>query len=142
MPNWCQNEIVFTHESKEKVDGLAESVKKEGVLNYLRPMPEFDEGNDGWYRWCLDNWGTKWDLCDISYSDRQDDNTLIIRADSAWSPPIEAFKFAEEQGWKINAVFFEAGTCYAGTHIDGVTDIREVDNCMFRVIVSGFSSHC
>jgi len=90
----------------------------------------------------LDNWGTKWDLCYISYSDRQDDNTLIIRADSAWSPPIEAFKFAEEQGWKINAVFFEAGTCYAGTHIDGVTDMREVDNCMFRVIVSGFSSHC
>ena len=75
----------------------------------------------------------------IEWSDRQDDNTLVVRAASAWSPPIAAFKFAEEQGWKINAVFFEAGTCYAGTHIDGVTEMRDVDDCLFKVIVSGFS---
>ena len=140
MPNWVQNEIVFTHESKEKVDGLAEAVQKEGILNYLRPMPHFEDGDSGWYPWCVENWGTKWDLCHIDWSDRQDDNTLIIRAESAWSPPVEAFKFAEEQGWKINAVFFDAGACFAGTHIDGVTEMKEVDNCLYRVITAGFSS--
>ena len=56
MPNWCQNEIIFTHESKEMLDKLEEAVKEEKVLEFLRPIPKELEEDGGWYNWCISNW--------------------------------------------------------------------------------------
>lgn len=45
-----------------------------------------------WYDWCLENWGTKWSdsETDVLYADS---NFIEIYFQSAWSPPIEAFKY-------------------------------------------------
>ena len=44
------------------------------------------KNDDRWYHWCIDNWGTKWELSelDIEYSD---DEILELTFSTAWSPP-------------------------------------------------------
>ena len=44
------------------------------------------KNDDRWYHWCIANWGTKWDCCelDIEYAD---DEILELTFSTAWSPP-------------------------------------------------------
>ena len=44
------------------------------------------KNDDRWYHWCISNWGTKWDACnvDIEYAD---ESQIEITFDTAWSPP-------------------------------------------------------
>ena len=44
------------------------------------------KNDDRWYHWCIDNWGTKWDVSelDIEYLD---DEQLELTFSTAWSPP-------------------------------------------------------
>ena len=42
--------------------------------------------DDRWYHWCIDNWGTKWDVCDKSI-EMSDYDSLEITFNTAWSPP-------------------------------------------------------
>lgn len=136
MPNWCQNDIQFHHESKEMLDKLEEAIHLNKTLELLRPFPkDIEIDND----WCVENWGTKWELCHFEHVNRIDDNNLMARAESAWSPPIQAFEYAEKNGWRIDAVFFEAGACYAGSFTGGKADYIDVDNTLHRIITAGFS---
>ena len=43
------------------------------------------KNDDRWYHWCIDNWGTKWELSelDIEY----DEEVLELTFSTAWSPP-------------------------------------------------------
>ena len=42
--------------------------------------------DDRWYSWCISNWGTKWDACDVDI-EFEDSQILELRFDTAWSPP-------------------------------------------------------
>ena len=44
------------------------------------------KNDDRWYHWCIENWGTKWDVSelDIEY---MDDEILELTFSTAWSPP-------------------------------------------------------
>ena len=44
------------------------------------------KNDDRWYHWCIENWGTKWDVSelDIEYAD---DEILELTFSTAWSPP-------------------------------------------------------
>ena len=43
------------------------------------------KNDDRWYHWCIENWGTKWELSelDIEY----DEEVLELTFSTAWSPP-------------------------------------------------------
>ena len=43
-------------------------------------------GYPDWYGWCCDNWGTKWNACDVSVSE-ESATTLIYEFDTAWTEP-------------------------------------------------------
>ena len=45
------------------------------------------KNDDRWYMWCVNNWGTKWDACDIGVEYDQDSEMLEITFNTAWSPP-------------------------------------------------------
>ena len=49
-------------------------------------FPKSGKNDDRWYHWNIQNWGTKWDACnvDIEYAD---ESQIEITFDTAWSPP-------------------------------------------------------
>ena len=49
---------------------------------------EFPDGknDDRWYHWCISNWGTKWDLSELTI-DYDDSEQLELEFSTAWSPP-------------------------------------------------------
>jgi hypothetical protein len=119
MPNWCDNSVTLKHEDKSKIDALAavlEDKENQQVFNHLRPNPagEWD------YNWSVENWGTKWDAGIIDW-ERQDDNTIWISFDSAWSPPTTLYEYLVEEGWNVEAYYHESGMCFCGmfTNEDG-----------------------
>lgn len=119
MPNWCDNTITITGDDDELVrlweiirpEGEVKHVHltnafpcpeelKNTVSGFL---PENDPGyatwreqqesnrvkygHADWYDWCVANWGTKWEP-DFDLVD-DDIGRMVLRGDSAWSPPIE-----------------------------------------------------
>ena len=126
MPNWCSNMVTISHEEKEKIDVIqTELEKKEPKLfNLLRPMPENLIEGDGWYWWCVENWGTKWEPSIMNFN-RIDDNSIYISMDTAWSPPISLYMHIEEYGYNIDAHYNEDGLAFAGEYNEGYDDHYE-----------------
>jgi hypothetical protein len=62
-------------------------------------------GHDSGYDWCIDNWGTKWDVCDSEASIGAD-NVVNAFFNTAWSPPIEGLRLVSE---KFPEATFELG---------------------------------
>lgn len=142
MPNWTSNIITLKHSDASKIAALihAHDSEDKGVLQHLLPCPEELNDNDlttwshgeeqaareikqaemvrkygykSWYDWNIAHWGTKWDLCESSIT-KVDDNTVTISAETAWSPPTNAFETLSEQGWEIRALYLGEGTEFAG----------------------------
>ena len=65
MPNWCSGRATIT--GPEPVISEIKQILKnpEGdLLNWMVPQPNF-AGDQDWYMWRVNNWGTKWSLSDI-----------------------------------------------------------------------------
>ena len=43
------------------------------------------KNDDRWYYWCIENWGTKWDITDLNVE--YDEESLELTFSTAWSPP-------------------------------------------------------
>ena len=118
MPNWNNNDITIDG-PKAKIEALwaAATAEDSGLLNAMKPMPE-DIG-DGWYDWAVTNWGTKWDVNmeGLQLIDNEDGTASIVGyADSAWSPPLEAFQtyaLANEDVY-LELKYFEPGMAFTG----------------------------
>lgn len=116
MPNWCENSVTFMHTDKTKIDALEVELSKEKdnqLFNVLCPRPA--EQDDNWYEWNCNNWGTKWDA-NIHDWQRQDDNTISLFFDTAWSPPIALYEYLTENDWTVSAVYHEPGMCFGGVY--------------------------
>jgi hypothetical protein len=124
MPNWCYNTATLHHDDKAKIDAFEAELQKEDnqPLNHLRPNPA-GEWN---YGWSVDNWGTKWDVSIMDW-EREDDNTIVMHFDSAWSPPIALYEFLETEGWTVRALYHEPGIGFVGKFEDGFDDYYELD---------------
>ena len=116
MPNWCENEFVIAAKKDNTgIDTLYQYLDADdGFFEKLIPTPKelldlgspnLDEtkslemmskyGSVDWYWWRVHNWGTKWDLGDISNIEVRIDNNykfITFSCDTAWSPPEEAFE--------------------------------------------------
>ena len=132
MPNYCDNSVTLRHEDKAKIDALdAELSKKtEGhygsqgqMFEHLRPNP----AGEWQYDWSVENWGSKWDAGIIDW-ERRDDNEIWVSFESAWSPPVALYDYLVEQGWEVDALYYEPGMGYAGQYTtDGGDDYYEYD---------------
>jgi hypothetical protein len=109
MPNWCHNYLVVECDDKQKLQDLAEAFNKQKMLEHIIPFPE-----GKWdYEFCIQNWGTKWDINTNDFVDPKSD-PLILHFSTAWSPPIGVYKKMIELGFKIDAMFDEPGLAFAG----------------------------
>jgi hypothetical protein len=128
MPNWCDNTLNISHANKTKVDELEAELSKKNdedksvtcLFEHFRPNPSGE-----WeYEWSLNNWGTKWDANIIDW-ERLDDESVTIYFETAWGPPIELYKFLNEQEWNIEAFYNEPGMCFAGIYDNGSDECYE-----------------
>lgn len=111
MPNHTDNHVVLSHTNKIAVDRIESVLKTEDakLLHSIIPMPE----DANWYDWRIENWGTKWDIYDVSWT-RIDDNTISLHFDTAWSPPVPVFEELVTMGFDIDARYFDEGWGYIG----------------------------
>ena len=146
MPNWCNNSVVITHDFPEMIDRARTAFKEGRFLNEFIPVPQelvdtvsggysdaeeqrkLDEqisknlethGYKDWYDFCINEWGTKWDIGNEGECQDVEDG-LQLTFDSAWSPPIEAYARLEEQGFHIEAMYYEPGVAFCGEYITGI----------------------
>ena len=114
MPNWCQNVMYI----KNHNPSLVTAIKEGNLCEHIVPMPPEEDMASGWYDWCVENWGTKWDI-KYEYLEVEDDDTLIVKFDTAWSPPDKVFDAMHKQGYDFEAYYVEYGMEYYGSYVDG-----------------------
>jgi hypothetical protein len=146
MPNWCNNNLTLEHEDPAMIQRAADALLRGEFLNEFIPVPkdlqivagrlgDGDEqrelerktaenlekyGYGNWYDFCVGEWGTKWDVgCEGSTDVHPDGKMLHTYFDSAWAPPVAAYVKLEELGFKVNAMYYESGMCFAGAYGDG-----------------------
>lgn len=146
MPNWCQNHIKIRGSDANEIQRLADAFKEGKFLNAIVPVPEdlYREGSssfggdnsdlyeqirkenqqrhgyDSWYEFCLNHWGTKWDVGDEHMLTMDDDGLGFSASfDSAWAPPVAAMEQLVEDGFSVTLDYNEPGMCFVGRYEDG-----------------------
>lgn len=153
MPNWCANSCRMTAPQDNPMMGkILDELKKGQEARWfqaVKPVPQplmdaesstthhlSEEGQElaekygysDWYRFCLAEWGTKWDASIDRYE--QDGDSIVVYFDTAWSPPDGIFRAMEDAGIKVEAAYIESGAGFMGYRKDGedyVCDMPEYD---------------
>jgi len=138
MPNWCLNKLTVSHTDKAAMDRFVAAYNKGQLCQEFLPLPE-DIG-DGWYDWCVNNWGTKWDVGADEGTEKEeryglkatvvpwnDKNTIEASCsfDSAWAPPVGLYEKLVELGYDVHASYFEPGMCFCGVYHNGMDNYIE-----------------
>ena len=138
MPNHCSNRIEISGEPKDVkiVKKFLKSEERIFDFNNIRPMPkELEDTNaptrepdsfesrrlrklhnvDNWYDWRILHWGTKWNSYDGEIDDKNDEY-IVYRFDTAWSPPTPVIEALREKfkDISVSAFFDEPGMEIAG----------------------------
>ena len=150
MPNWCENELEVRGTKKAVAKFVKYAKGENGIIDFNRFIPypakfaELDEKartwekehpseswhnrpkdgyNKGGYRWCIDNWGTKWNASHIdSYKPNPEDESykeqgeLIFKFDTAWNPPKPVIKKMAKEfpNLEFTLRYFEQGGAFNG----------------------------
>lgn len=155
MPNWCSNRLVLKHKSKAKLNKAEKAFRKGELLNAFIPVPKkllntakvfsVDEkeqkainkvmeanfkkyGYPTWYEFCIENWGTKWDVGGEYGTVNKVDGGLELIFDSAWAPPIAAYEKLIELGFEVYATYYEPGVGFIGEFDSGVDYSYQTDD--------------
>jgi len=115
MPNWCSNTAVING-PRPVIDEIKSVIEhpEQGLLSWMRPMPE--DQRDNWYDWCVSHWGTKWDCTEVFVGDDTEEDSITISFDTAWGPPIEAFRSWAERDGRVTyrLTYIETGMGFVG----------------------------
>jgi hypothetical protein len=115
MPNWCLNTAVING-PRPVIDEIKSVIEhpEQGLLSWMRPMPE--DQRDNWYDWNCTNWGTKWDVNEVFIGDDAEEDSITISFDTAWGPPIEAFRSWAERDGRVTyrLTYIETGMGFVG----------------------------
>lgn len=154
MPNWCNNTVEISHEDPAMIVRAKQAFNEGKFLNEFIPVPEdlhIVSGRAGaddspeqialveaeerniakygyktWYDFCVNEWGTKWDVGGDDFPAQEDSpNKLTLTFDSAWAPPCNAYEKLVEQGFSIRAMYYEPGMGFAGIWTDGDDDFYD-----------------
>ena len=151
MPNWCNNTLTLEHEDPAMIARAKAAFLDGRLLAEFIPVPEdlqivagsvgdaveqaklveqtelnrVTHGYGNWYDFCVNEWGTKWDVGGDDGVLNDFDGGIIVSFDSAWAPPTTAYAKLEELGFKILAMYYEPGMAFAGVYEDGVDDYYE-----------------
>ena len=151
MPNWCNNSVEIYHEDPAMIERVRTAFNDGRLLAEFIPVPQSlkivagcvgdpDEqkkleedtarnkevhGYGNWYDYCVNEWGTKWDVGADGNPAQDIPGGLMLGFESAWAPPCAAYDKLTEQGFRIRAMYFEPGMAFAGIWEDGIDDFYE-----------------
>ena len=115
MPNWCDNIIEITHEDSAMMERVKKALDEDKFLQEFLPIPQ-ELAEDGWYTWCVDNWGTKWDVSDAQFEYDEKTNIGSGTFMTAWGPPVKAMQKLTDLGFNVTLKYFEPGMCFVGQY--------------------------
>jgi hypothetical protein len=154
MPNWCENEVEITFESKAEYDkfitqaGIEDSTdpylaynneeKGYGFFDRFVPTPpELLEGG-GWWEWRISNWGTKWNPNFNMFETDDYDLRISMSMSTAWAPPMEFFttftEFFSSAIVKVTYLEESMGFCGRAEFYQGSADdqyMNEIPTAMY-----------
>jgi hypothetical protein len=154
MPNWCNNTVEIYHEDPAMLERVRTAFKDGRLLDEFIPVPKelqivagrvgddsdpkqieleaqelsnlATHGYKTWYDFCVNEWGTKWDVGGDDLGPAQDiPGGLMLTFDSAWAPPCAAYEKLVDLGFSIRAMYYEPGMAFAGVWEDGNDDFYE-----------------
>ena len=153
MPNWCNNTVEIYHKDPAMLERVRTAFKDARLLDEFLPVPkelhivagrvgddtdpkqielEAQEksnrekfGYTTWYDYCVNEWGTKWDVGGDGYEAQDIPGGLMLTFESAWSPPCAAYEKLVDLGFSIRAMYDEPGMAFAGRWEDGDDDFYE-----------------
>ena len=151
MPNWCNNTVELYHDDPEMIERARKAFNDGALLNEFIPVPLClretiagsvgedaraaheksqqdnlnEHGYKDWYDFCVNEWGTKWDVGADGYNADDIPGGLMLTFDSAWSPPLLAYEKLVDMGFRISAMYYEPGMAFAGRWEDGNDDYYE-----------------
>ena len=151
MPNWCNNTLTLEHENPAMVARAKAAFLNGRLLDEFIPVPadlqivagsvgdaveqaklveqtelnRVTHGYGNWYDFCVNEWGTKWDVGGDDGVLNDIDGGIIVSFDSAWAPPCAAYEKLHEMGFKILAMYYEPGMAFAGVWEEGSDDYYE-----------------
>jgi hypothetical protein len=147
MPNWCNNYVVLKHADTEMLKQARDAFNRSEFCNAFVPIPDelkqtaaqhgtneqenlnFAKfGYHSWYDFCVNEWGTKWDLNNEAVEAKIENGELILSFDSAWSPPTKIYEVLNDLGFEVKAFYYESGMCFAGIWEDGFDDYYEYND--------------
>ena len=149
MPNWCNNYLELTHDDPEMITRAQKAFADGKLLEEFCPVPaslhivagmvgDPDEqkkleedtaknlevhGYGNWYDYCVNEWGTKWDVGGDGDQARLDGpNHISMNFDSAWAPPTAAMNKFMDLGFKVKLIYWESGMCFCGLYDENGDD--------------------
>ncbi len=151
MPNWCNNSVEIYHEDPKMIERVRTAFNGEGLLQEFIPVPEdlrnivagsvpveqeaehklkeefnrITYGYTNWYDFCVNEWGTKWEIGADGNPAQDIPGGLLLGFESAWAPPCAAYEKLTAMGFRIKAMYFEPGMAFAGIWEDGFDDYYE-----------------
>jgi hypothetical protein len=145
MPNWCDNTVYITHDDPKKIQILVDAWKVNKFFGTIYPEPDYNKvkvkpmfpeikGNNdpvspesAWWDWRVRNWGTKWEInTDEHYIDIHE-NEIKVSFSTAWSPPTGIYDRLVNDGYGVNAYYYEGGCAFCGQYVDGSDETYGID---------------
>ena len=143
MPNWCNNYLELTHDDPEMITRAQKAFADGRLLDEFVPVPKSlhivagrvggddnpeqikleedtarniaTHGYGNWWDYCVNEWGTKWDVGGDGDQARLDGpNHISMNFDSAWAPPVAAMEKFMDLGFRVKLIYWESGMCFCG----------------------------
>jgi hypothetical protein len=145
MPNWCNNTLEISHEDPAMMERVRKAFSDGRLLDEFIPVPKSlqivagrvgadadpeqialeaaqasnieTHGYKDWYDYCVNEWGTKWDIGGDGMEPHDDGpNRTTLAFDSAWAPPCAAMDKFMDMGFSVRLYYYEPGMAFCGIY--------------------------
>jgi hypothetical protein len=157
MPNWCNNYLELEHDDPAMITRARNAFNDGRLLEEFVPVPKSlhivagrvgddtdpkqieleaqekanleTHGYSTWYDYCVNEWGTKWDVGSDGQTASEDGpNETVMVFDSAWAPPCAAMEKFMDLGFRVKLYYYESGMCFAGCFDENGDDFYELND--------------
>lgn len=152
MPNYCNSHIEIRGSNPADIKLLVDAFNRSEFCEQVIPIhpdlnrtgvssvggphgEEFEQfraenrerhGYESWYDFCINKWGTKWDITPNDEAEVDEDGLGFAGSfDTAWSPPLGIIRELERQGYDVAIRYYEPGMCFVGKYEAGFEEYHE-----------------